>query len=249
MDPHRSKAVGFFNTQGTTAVLLAAKNPNWKPVIETVWSSSDSAAELNIFIGGTCASLTINQTGSNNTIVFRAWRKGDSGENITVEIVKNGTNTPLSVDTTVNDHSITDVDVVINLATNGGGDAISTAAEVIAAVNADPTASKYLYAEPSGDVSGVMTESTAQAPLAGATPDEDAGLVFADAYVFAGILPPGGIEGNAGDDVRVAVSAGTDDIFLSGYWIAGEDLGYGPPTNPSGAFEPNGRPVGVSAYA
>jgi hypothetical protein len=247
MDPHRSKAVGFFNTQGTTSVLIAAHHPTWRPVVESVWSSGDAAAALAIQVGGTKAALTVNPTGNDNTIVFTAWRKGDSGENITIEYVENGTSTPLSVATTVTAHATTSVAIVVNLETDGAGAGISTAQEVIDAVNADPTASKYVYAAASGAATGVIDEDFSAAPLASATPDEDADLTFGDAYTFAGTLPPGGIVGNPGDDVRVAVSAGTDDIFVSGYWIEGEDLGYGPIGNGYGKFEPSGRPVGVSA--
>ena len=243
MDPSRSKALAFFNTQGTDAVLVASRNPDWAPVVESVWSAGSLAAILAIQVGGTRAALTIDPAGADNIVVFTAWRRGDSGENITVAYIVSGLNTELSVVTTVVDHSITDVDIVVNLATDGAGAATSTAQQVIDAVNDSPSASKYIYAAASGAATGVVAAAVAAA-LASATPDEDADMTFTAAFTFTGTLPPGGLVGNSGDDVRVAVSAGTDDIFFCGYWIQGADLDVGP--KGYGKFEPSGRPVGVS---
>ena len=66
----------------------------------------------------------------NGQFTVTARTPGDSGNEIAVEFVIEGNNTPLSL-------QVNGKDIQINLATDGSGNAVSTANEVIAAINAD----------------------------------------------------------------------------------------------------------------
>jgi len=107
------------------------------------------------------ASLTTALTGTNNDLIFRARRAGVAGNSITVAYVVAGLSTPLSI-------AVTDQDIIVNVETNGSGDAISTAAEIQAALAADPGASSLLYAVlASGDDGTGVVIALAETPLAG----------------------------------------------------------------------------------
>lgn len=236
--PLEDKALKYFTLNGASGARLAAPNPDWAPVITRVDCSVSAAADINVFLGGTKASLTVNPTGANNTFVVTALRKGNCGENITVEVVENGLSTALSVDVTVVDHSITDVDIVVNLATDGAGNGTSTAIEVANAINADPVASKYVFATAAITETGAISEDIVAAPLAGATPTEVVEHTLAGAgQVFHTGQPM--YVGTGGDDVEVTATAGTLDANIGGYWIQGVDQGR--------PVHPTGRPLAVSA--
>lgn len=72
-----------------------------------------------------------------------------------VDVVEDGSETPLSVDVVAGQ-------VIINLETDGGGSAISTATEVLNAVNAHPVASTIVVVTlaDESDGSGVVAEGT-----------------------------------------------------------------------------------------
>lgn len=233
------KALKYFNLNGATGARIAAPNPDWAPVITGISISQSAAGDVNLLIGGSKATLAINPTGNNNTFTVNALRKGNCGENITVEVVENGNDTPLSVDVTVTSHTITDVDIVVNLETDGSGNGISTALEVVDAINSDPVASKYVLAVAAITEVGTIAEDVAQAALASATPTEVAEWTFAAAAFHAEHDPEGLFEGTGGDDVEVTTSAGTLDCNVRGFWVQGVDQGR--------PVHPTGRPLAVAA--
>jgi hypothetical protein len=109
------------------------------------------------------ASLVVGTVGANNAVKFTALEEGAEGNEITVTVVNPGTaSAPLSVD--VNNGT----DIVISLATNGSSVVTSTAAQVIAAVEAHDAASGLVVATNSGASNGSGVEVAApKANLAG----------------------------------------------------------------------------------
>lgn len=227
MDPIRLKAVGYFNAEGTTSLIVPTPL-GWRPVVTGLDVSSDAAATVALLLGGTVASIAVDQAGANNELTFRAKRGGDSGEGFSVEIVENGNLTALTIVTTINAVPAGggyDIDFVINLATDGAGNGISTAGQVIAAFNADATASLYAEALPTTTaetVVGALSADSGPTAFAGATPDQVWSLAFADAFVLPKSFPPGEYAGPVSGDVKVTVSAGTDLINVSGFYIPGD---------------------------
>ncbi len=84
------------------------------------------------------ASLTTGTSGTNR-ITWRAKNVGPLGNSIQIAVVKSGNNTPLSV--TVSAQTIT-----VNLATDASGNATSTCAQVVTAVNNNAPASALVQA-------------------------------------------------------------------------------------------------------
>lgn len=81
-------------------------------------------------IGDTYASLLVNPSGDDNALLFTAKAPGVIGEAIGVVYVVAGNDTPLSVD-------LTEGLITVNVATDSGGAATSTANAVLAALLAD----------------------------------------------------------------------------------------------------------------
>lgn len=108
------------------------------------------------------ASLTTALTGTHNDLIFRARRAGVLGNSITIAYVDPaGNSVPLSVE-------VVGTDIVVTLETNGSGAIVSTAAEIQAALAADPGASSLLYAvNASGDDGSGVVIALAETALAG----------------------------------------------------------------------------------
>lgn len=117
----------------------------------------------------TRATLSTNLTGTNNDLTYTAKAGGQeadsanyaAGNLVTVAYVVAGNNTALSVD-------VTDTDIVVNVATDGGGAATSTAAQVRTAVLADADAANLVDVslKTGNDGTGVVT-ALAETALAG----------------------------------------------------------------------------------
>lgn len=117
------------------------------------------------------ASLVTGLVGSNNAIRWTADEPGEAGEDIRVALVDPAANSQaLAVD-------VDGDDITVSLATDGAGAIVSTAAQVIAAVNEHDTASQLVTAANAGvsNGTGVVT-AVGLTPLAGGA-DEDAGLI------------------------------------------------------------------------
>lgn len=107
------------------------------------------------------ASLTTALPGANNDLVHEAVTAGSSGNSITVQYVVAGADTPLSV-------SVTGNAITVNSATDAGGLATSTAAQVAAAIAASGPASALITSSNAegNDGTGVIT-ALAATPLTG----------------------------------------------------------------------------------
>jgi hypothetical protein len=131
---------------------------------------------------GTFAFLATNLTGTNNDLVFTSLVRGDAGEEITIEYVVAGFETPLTVDVIGNA-------IVVNVETSAagapGGDPLSTAQEVMDVVNLDSVAKELVKVtlKTGNDGTGVVTVM-AETSLAGADQGE-----------FRDHMPPGTIPG------------------------------------------------------
>jgi hypothetical protein len=88
---------------------------------------------------GSSATLTTALAGDNDDLTYTADARGTNGNNVRVTYVAAGVSTPLSV-------SVAGNDITVNLATDAGGAATSTAAQVRDAVNADAGASALVTA-------------------------------------------------------------------------------------------------------
>lgn len=108
------------------------------------------------------ASLTTALAGANNDLTYTARLLGVAGNSITVAYVVAGNNTPLTV-------SVTGSAITVNVATDGGGAATSTANAVRNAVLASAPASALVNVElaTGNDGSGVVTALTATALTGG----------------------------------------------------------------------------------
>jgi hypothetical protein len=88
-------------------------------------------------IKAAAAALTTALSGANNDLVFTAVTAGPEGNSIRIKYVVAGTGTPLSVE-------VAALDITVNVATDGGGAATSTATQVAAAIAAHPVASQLV---------------------------------------------------------------------------------------------------------
>lgn len=226
--PLSDKALKYFNLNGASGALIAAHNPDWAPVVTGIDVSASAAADINLQIGGSRATLAVNPTGNNNTFTVTALRKGDSGENISVEVVEDGNDTPLSVVATVTTHATTTVAIVVNVETDGSGNGLSVPSEVCDAINTDPVASKYVIATYAPTDIEAIAADVASAPLASATPTEVVEYTFAAAAQLGLSDPEGLFIGTGGDDVRIVGSAGTLDVNVRGFWIQGAEPSISP---------------------
>lgn len=98
------------------------------------------------------ASLTTSLTGTNNDLTYTAKTEGTAGNATTVRYVVAGASTPLTV-------SVTGQAITVNVATNSGSTATSTAAQVRTAVlGSVPAAALVDVENASGnDGTGVVT--------------------------------------------------------------------------------------------
>lgn len=108
------------------------------------------------------ASLTTALAGTDEDLIFRARRAGVLGNNITVAYID-----PLANDQELS-IEVVGTNIIVNLATDPAGLITSTAAEIQAALDADPGANSLLYAvlASGNDGTGVVT-AMAATPLTG----------------------------------------------------------------------------------
>jgi phage tail sheath protein FI len=134
------------------------------------------------------ASLNTGTIGTDR-IVWTAKTAGAAGDSVTVALVKSGNNTPLSVE-------VAGQAITVHLATNGTGDATSTAVQVVSAIGAHAGASALVTAASSD--TGVV-EAAAATHLAGGRDATDTLKVNAIN------------EGKWGDALSVQIADGTQD--------------------------------------
>lgn len=109
---------------------------------------------------GKRATLSVNPAGADNGILYSALYHGSAGNSLRVRHVVAGASTPLSV-------SVSGNDITVNVATNGSSVATSTAAQVIAAVNAHADASKLIFAQSNEGTGAGVVAAQAFANLTG----------------------------------------------------------------------------------
>lgn len=116
------------------------------------------------------AALTTALTGTNNDLTYTAKTVGVEGNDITVTYVVAGASTPLSV-------SVSGNAITVNVATDAGGLATSTAAQVRDAVNASAPASALVTAANAAgnDGTGVVTALAATSLTGGTTQSHGTG--------------------------------------------------------------------------
>jgi hypothetical protein len=156
----------MLDAQATT-ILPAANNGT------TVWTGNNlaalDAAQIAAIVGTPGLGLYYDAQfgkaqiatsgGANAQVVFQALQAGTVGNDISVQIVTAaGVNLPLSVNAIGRT-------IMVTLGTDGVGAATSTAAQVAAAVNAQPAASALVAASFGGSGTGVV-----QGLIAGLTP-------------------------------------------------------------------------------
>jgi hypothetical protein len=125
------------------------------------------------------ASLTTALTGTHNDLVYTARTGGPWGNSIQVEYLVAGANTPLTI-------VVSGFLITVNVATDGGSAAASTAAEIAAAVaaNSDSALLVTIANAAANDGSGVVTALSATALSGGAL----------------GITPPSATNGDSTND-------------------------------------------------
>lgn len=108
------------------------------------WSRRHQALGLDrrVFLRpeGKRATLTTAMAGTNNDLLISAFYRGAEGNSIRVRVVVAGVSTVQSV-------AVSGLDITFNSATNGASAATSTGAQMLAALNADPAASKLIFAQ------------------------------------------------------------------------------------------------------
>jgi len=112
-------------------------------------------------------------------IVWTAKTAGTGGNAITVALVVTGSDTPLSVD-------VLGQAITVHLATDSAGDAVSTADQVVAAVNAHPGASALVQAE-SNDI-GIVTPVEATQLADGQGPQDTLKVSAIDEGAWGNVL-------------------------------------------------------------
>src|SRR4051794_8928712 len=97
------------------------------------------------------ASVTVDPAGTNNALVYTSKASSVAANSVRVRYVVAGTSTALSV-------SVAGSDITVNVATDGGGAATSTAAQIKAAVDGStPAAALVTVANAAGnDGTGVV---------------------------------------------------------------------------------------------
>lgn len=141
--------VGLGNRANLTTSLAGSNND--LTYIAKTPGTAGNAVTVAYSVTNTSASLTTSITGTQNDLVFTAVEPGAAGNEISVTYVVAGNSTPLTV--TVNDK-----DIIVNVATNGGGSATSTAAQVKTAVEGNTAAAALVTVAnaPSNDGSGTV---------------------------------------------------------------------------------------------
>lgn len=150
------KIMAAMNTDSAASALvatsLAAGNAG-NGVVSAMGPTNLTQAQTNATLSVNFASAETGLTGTNNDLRIMAVTDGSGGDNISIRYTDPGTATqPLTILVSQND-------IVVNLATDASGAISSTAAEVRAAINGDPTAGAMIQASDLGadDGTGVVT--------------------------------------------------------------------------------------------
>jgi len=149
-------ARAFFDNGGN--VLYVNRVAHYTDITEKSTLTAEKATRTLKDRSAVKASKTTGAAGT-DAITWTAVQLGAGGNSITVAIAIAGNNTPLSVD-------VAGTAITVHAATDGSGACVSTADEVIAAVNADAEASALVVAATSD--TGVVSAVAETALLGGA---------------------------------------------------------------------------------
>jgi len=130
-----------------TGTMYTGLNDNPTAMVDQAYRLGDT------LLGNTYASLTTDLTGDDNDLVFTANARGSGGNAITVEYVD-----PADTDQSL-DVSVTDLAIVVSLATDSGGIITTVADDISAAIGLDTEANALVSVEDaaSNDGSGLVT--------------------------------------------------------------------------------------------
>jgi len=123
---------------------------------------------------GTQATLTTGKIGvvDDTSIIYTAKELGAAGNNIQIEYVVDGNDTPLSVELVGAGTAADPYVITVNLKTGVGGAAESTVAEIVSAVNSHYYTRNIITAEAEGEDTGVpLIDYGPQALTGGAEPN------------------------------------------------------------------------------
>ncbi len=133
---------------------------------------ADDAGGVRPAAAAVAASLVTGVVANNNAIAFTAVAPGAAGNDISVALVDpDGNDQALSVD-------VIGRDIVVSLATGSGGAITSTAAEVIAAIEASAAADLVAVDNSGASTGAAAVAAVALADLAGGTAAEVGRQVF-----------------------------------------------------------------------
>ncbi len=208
------------NVTSTAADIVAAVNAHAeaKLLVAAAGTGTTSVANeavpaANLTGGSFGVAYAAKTIGEGDAAVeFQAKESGPSGNDITINYAKSGNNTALAV--TVADDAIT-----VTLATDGSGDVTSTAADIVAAVNAHAEA-KLLVAAAGTGTASVANESVSATHLTGG---DVASLETGENYLLNGSASK-----NMGEDdaavLFVANKAGSDGNGIQIEYVKGTEL-------------------------
>jgi hypothetical protein len=140
--------LNYISTNDADAAAVA------KMLFEYTVVAGDSATASQVTLGQAAVAASVNILAGNAGITYTAVTAGTGGNAITVRYVVSGNNTALSV-------AVVSSAITVNLATDGGGAATSTATLVKAAVDASGPASALVATALIGDGTGVVSAVTA----------------------------------------------------------------------------------------
>jgi len=148
-----------------TILSLVLERSDLTPVTRLVTFSAGDPTDTEVTIGETAATVTIGTTVNNNAIKYTAVTEGTDGNDITIACVNPGT-TKAALSVSVVENAIT-----VSLETDNNGRVVSTANEVIAAVNGDVSAAELVTAENVGNGFRYVAVKTATNLTGGVDPE------------------------------------------------------------------------------
>jgi hypothetical protein len=140
--------LNYISTNDADAAAVA------KMLFEYTVVAGDSATASQVTLGQAAVAASVNILAGNAGITYTAVTAGTGGNAITVRYVVSGNNTALSV-------AVVSSAITVNLATDGGGAATSTATLVKAAVPASALVATALIGDGTGVVSAVTATNLA----------------------------------------------------------------------------------------
>jgi len=160
------------------------------PTVSGVLTGDITGKVSNIYdstpVNAVAATLSTALTGDNNDMVFTAKNLGAIGNSVSITYVDPaGNNKSLSI-------VVTDLDIVVNLATGGAGAITTIASDIKTAIDADEYATALVSVANKADNDGTgLVTAMAEAALTGGVDGTEAakgGIYFDATYLYLTIL-------------------------------------------------------------